>query len=58
MLATNYDQYFDLNPKDYEELILKSRLMKEIKLRKRKFSIIEKQEVLCKDKSGFVTKSF
>ena len=69
MQATNSDQYFDLKPKDSEELILSSRLMKEVKFRKRKSNItlvstsknrsgdkgIEKQEVLCKDKSGFVT---
>ena len=38
-----------------EELILNSRLMKEVKFRKWKSSIIEQQEVLCNDKSGFVT---
>ena len=58
MLVTNYDQYFDLKPKDSEELILISKLMKEVKFRKRKSIIIETQEVLCKDKSGFVKKSF
>ena len=55
MLVTNYDRYFDLKPKDSEELILNSRLMKVVKLRKRKSRIIEKQEVLCKEKSDFVT---
>ena len=55
MLVTNYDQYFDMKPKDYEEIILNSRLIKEVKHRKRKSGIIEKEEVLCKDKSGFVT---
>ena len=53
MLETNSDQYFDLKLKISEELILNSRLMKEIKFRKRKSRIIEKQEVLCKEKSGF-----
>ena len=55
MLVTNSDKYFDLKLKDSEELILNSRLMKEVKFRKRKSSIIEKQEVLFKYKSGFVT---
>ena len=41
MLAINYDQYFDLKPKNSEELMLNSRLMKEVKLRKRKSSIIK-----------------
>ena len=45
MLVTNYNQYHDLKPKDSEEFILNSRLMKEAKLRKRKSSIIEKQEI-------------
>ena len=55
MLVTNSDQYFYLKPKDSKELILNSRLMKEVKFRKRKSSIIEKQKVLFKYKSGFVT---
>ena len=46
MLVTNSDKYFNLKLKDFEELILNSRLMKEVKFRKRKFNIIEKQEVL------------
>ena len=46
MLITNSDKYFDLKPKDSEELILNSILMKEVKFRKLKSSIIEKQEVL------------
>ena len=33
MLVTNSDQYFDLRLKDSEELILNSRLMKEVKFR-------------------------
>ena len=40
MLVTNSDKYFDLNPKDSEELILNLRLMKEVKYRKQKSSII------------------
>ena len=55
MLLTNSDKYFDLKLKDYEELILKSKLIQEVKFRKRKSSIIEKQEVLFKYKFGFVT---
>ena len=55
MLVTNYDKYFDLKLKDSEELILNSIIMKEVKFRKRKSSIIEKQEVLFKYKSSFVT---
>ena len=55
MLVTNSDKYFDLKLKDSEELILNSRLMKEVKFRNRKSSIIEKQEVLFKYKSSFVT---
>ena len=46
ILVTNYNQYLGLKPKDSEEFILNPRLMKEAKLRKRKFSITEKQEVL------------
>ena len=46
MLVTNYNQYHGLKPKDSEEFILNPRLMKETKLRKRKSSITEKQEVL------------
>ena len=46
MLVTNSDKYFNLKLKDSEELILNSRLMKEVKFRKRKSSLIEKQEVL------------
>ena len=34
MLITNSDKCFDLKPKDSEELILSSRLMKEVKLKK------------------------
>ena len=45
MLVTNYNQYHGLKPKDSEELILNSRLMKEAKLTKRKSSITEKQEI-------------
>ena len=44
-MVTNSDKYFDLKLKDSEELILNSRLMKEVQFRKRKFSIIEKQEL-------------
>ena len=55
MLVTNSDKYFDLKQKDSEELILNSIIMKEVKFRKRKSSIIEKQEVLFKYKSSFVT---
>ena len=55
MLVTNSDKYFDLKKKDSEELILNSIIMKEVKFRKRKSSIIEKQEVLFKYKSSFVT---
>ena len=54
MLIIKYYQYFNLKPKDSEELILNSRLMKEVKLNK-KSSFIEKQENLSKDKSSFVT---
>ena len=43
MLVINSDKYFDLKPKDFEELILNSGLMKEVKFRKRKFYIIEKR---------------
>ena len=46
MLVTNYNQYHGLKPKDSNEFILNPRLMKEAKLRKRKSSITEKQEVL------------
>ena len=46
MLVTNSDKYFDLKQKDSEELRLNSRLMKEVKFRKRKSNIIEKQEVI------------
>ena len=46
MLVTNSDKYFDLKQKDSEELILNSIIMKEVKFRKRKSKIIEKQEVL------------
>ena len=46
MLVTNYNQYHGLKPKDSDEFILNPRLMKEAKLRKRKSSITEKQEVL------------
>ena len=53
MLVTNYDQYFDMKPKDYEEIILNSRLIKEVKHRKRKSGIIEKEEVLCKRQIWF-----
>ena len=45
MLVTNYNQYHGLKPKYSEEFILNLRLMKEAKLRKRKSSITEKQEV-------------
>ena len=55
MLVTNSYKYFDLKLKDSEEFILNSRLMKEVKFRKRKSSIIKKQEVLFKYKSGLVT---
>ena len=55
MLVTNSDKYFDLKLKDSEELILNSRLMKEVKFRKQKSSIIEKQEALFTYKSSFVT---
>ena len=55
MLVTNSDKYFDLKLIDSEEFILNSRFMKEVKFRKRKSNIIEKQEVLFKYKSGFVT---
>ena len=46
MLVTNYNQYHGLKPKDSDIFILYPRLMKEVKLRKWKSSIIEKQEVL------------
>ena len=56
MLVINSDKYFDLKLKDSEELILNSIIiMKEVKFRKRKSSIIEKQEALFKYKSSFVT---
>ena len=42
MQVTNSDKSFYLKLKDSEELILSSRLMKEVKFRKRKSSIIEK----------------
>ena len=58
MLITNYDHYFDLKLRDSEELILNLRLMKVVKVRKRKSSIIEKQVVLRKNKSSFVVRSF
>ena len=54
MLVTNSDKYFDLKQKESEELILNSIIMKEVNFRKRKSSIIEKQEVLFKYKSSFV----
>ena len=34
MLVTNSDQYFDIKPKDSEELMLYSRLIKDIKFSK------------------------
>ena len=46
ILVTNYNQYHGLKLKDSEQFILNLRLMKEAKLRKRKSSITEKQEVL------------
>ena len=39
MLITNYNQFHSLKPKDSDEFILNSRLIKETKLRKHKFSI-------------------
>ena len=32
ILVTNYNQFYDLKPKDSEELILNSRLIKEAKI--------------------------
>ena len=39
MLVTNSDQYFDLKLKDSEELILNSRLIKEVKFREPSFAL-------------------
>ena len=50
MLVTNYDQYHGMRPKDYEDLILNSRLIKEAKFRKYKSN-----KTLSKDKPAFVT---
>ena len=55
MLVTNSDKCFDLKQKDSEEFILNLRWMKEVKFRKRKSKIIEKQEVLFKYNTSFVT---
>ena len=48
MHVTNSDQYLNLKSKDIEELKLNSRLMKEVKFKNQKFSIIEMQEIFAK----------
>ena len=45
---TNYDQYFGLKPKDLEELVLNSRLMKMTKYRKHNSCIIKYKKLLVK----------
>ena len=50
MLVTNYNKYHDLKSKDSEKFILNSRVMKEMKLRKRKSSITGNKKFLVLSK--------